>query len=201
MAGNILEMKDISKSFFGVPVLQGAQLTVKKGEVHILLGENGAGKSTLIKILSGAYAREGGTIFFDGRELPPMTPGEVIKAGVSVIYQEFNLVPEMSVYENIFMGKEYTRRGAVDHKREIAEAKQYMDRVGLDVDPRTLVSQLSVAKKQLVEIAKAISNDVKTSGAGRTHSSHYRQRDGNGCSGSSGSCRNRRSALSISHTA
>ena len=117
MAGNILEMKDISKSFFGVPVLQGAQLTVKKGEVHILLGENGAGKSTLIKILSGAYAREGGTIFFDGRELPPMTPGEVIKAGVSVIYQEFNLVPEMSVYENIFMGKEYTRRGAVDHKR------------------------------------------------------------------------------------
>ena len=161
MAGNILEMKDISKSFFGVPVLQGAQLTVKKGEVHILLGENGAGKSTLIKILSGAYAREGGTIFFDGRELPPMTPGEVIKAGVSVIYQEFNLVPEMSVYENIFMGKEYTRRGAVDHKREIAEAKQYMDRVGLDVDPRTLVSQLSVAKKQLVEIAKAISNDVK----------------------------------------
>ena len=97
MAENILEMKEISKSFFGVPVLKKTQLTVKKGEVHILLGENGAGKSTLIKILSGAYSREGGTIRFDGKELPPMTPGEVIKAGVSVIYQEWNLVPEMAV--------------------------------------------------------------------------------------------------------
>ena len=161
MTGNILEMKDISKSFFGVPVLKKVQLTVKKGEVHILLGENGAGKSTLIKILSGAYSREDGTILFDGKELPPMSPGEIIQAGVSVIYQEFNLVPEMSVYENIFLGKEYTKSGVVDHKREIKEAREYMNRVGLDVDPRTLVSSLSVAKKQLVEIAKAISNDVK----------------------------------------
>ena len=99
MQDNILEMRDITKSFFGVKVLKNAQLTVKKGQVHILL----AGKSTLIKILSGAYGREEGTVILDGNEMPPMPPGEVIKAGVSVIYQEFNLVPEMSVYENIFL--------------------------------------------------------------------------------------------------
>ena len=105
MQDNILEMRDITKSFFGVKVLKNAQLTVKKGQVHILLGENGAGKSTLIKILSGAYAREEGTVILDGNEMPPMPPGEVIKAGVSVIYQEFNLVPEMSVYEIFFLEK------------------------------------------------------------------------------------------------
>ena len=161
MQDNILEMRDITKSFFGVKVLKNAQLTVKKGQVHILLGENGAGKSTLIKILSGAYAREEGTVILDGKEMPPMPPGEVIKAGVSVIYQEFNLVPEMSVYENIFLGKEIMKGGFVDHKKEIEEAKKCMDRVGLDCSPKALISELSVAKKQLVEIAKAISNDVK----------------------------------------
>lgn len=161
MSENILEMQNITKSFFGVNVLKDVQLTVKKGQVHILLGENGAGKSTLIKILSGAYAREGGTIVFDGEELPVMAPGDVIKAGVSVIYQEFNLVPDMPIYENIFLGKEYSNGIKVDHRREIKEAKEYMSRVGLDVNPKTPISELSVAKKQLVEIAKAISNDVK----------------------------------------
>lgn len=161
MSSNILEMRNITKSFFGVNVLKDTQLTVKKGEVHILLGENGAGKSTLIKILSGAYARENGTIILDGEELPVLSPGEVIKKGVSVIYQEFNLVPDMPIYENIFLGKEYTKGMKVDHKREIDEAKEYMSRVGLHDDPKTPVRELSVAKKQLVEIAKAISNDVK----------------------------------------
>lgn len=161
MSSNILEMRNITKSFFGVNVLKDTQLTVKKGEVHILLGENGAGKSTLIKILSGAYARENGTIILDGEELPVLSPGEVIKKGVSVIYQEFNLVPDMPIYENIFLGKEYIKGMRVDHKREIDEAKAYMSRVGLNDDPKTPVRELSVAKKQLVEIAKAISNDVK----------------------------------------
>ncbi len=161
MSGNILEMQNITKSFFGVNVLKNVQLTVEKGQVHILLGENGAGKSTLIKILSGAYAREGGTIVFDGREFPEMAPGDVIRAGVSVIYQEFNLVPDMPIYENIFLGKEYSNGIKVDHRREIREAKEYLDKVGLDVNPKTPICELSVAKKQLVEIAKAISNDVK----------------------------------------
>lgn len=161
MAENILEMKNISKTFFGVKVLDDAQLTVEKGQVHILLGENGAGKSTLIKILSGAYVKEGGTILFDGEELPESTPGEIIKRGISVIYQEFNLLPDLPIYENIFLGKEYTRGGRIDYKREIAEAAEYMKLVGLDDDPRTPVSKLSVAKKQMVEISKALSNDVK----------------------------------------
>lgn len=161
MQENMLEMRGITKSFFGVNVLKNAELTVKKGEVHILLGENGAGKSTLIKILSGAYAREEGMIILDGKELDPMPPGEMIKAGVSVIYQEFNLVPDMSVYENIFLGKEIVKGGRVDHRSEIKEAAKYMERVGLNCSPRALVADLSVAKKQLVEIAKAISNDVK----------------------------------------
>lgn len=161
MAENILEMRNISKTFFGVTVLDDVQLTVEKGQVHILLGENGAGKSTLMKILSGAYARESGTILLDGEELPVLTPGEIIKRGISVIYQEFNLLPDLSIYENIFLGKEYTRAGRIDHKREITEAAEYMKMVGMKDDPRALVSELSVAKKQMVEIAKAISNDVK----------------------------------------
>ena len=161
MDGCILRMCGINKSFFGVPVLKNAQLEVLPGEVHVLLGENGAGKSTLIKILSGAYGREGGDIQLDGRELAPMTPKEALDAGISVIYQEFNLVPDLPVYENIFIGKEYGQGLLVDHKRAIKEAEGYMKRVGLEVSPKTLVRELSVAQKQLVEIAKAISNHVK----------------------------------------
>lgn len=161
MADNILEMKNICKSFYGVNVLDHAQLTVEKGQVHILLGENGAGKSTLIKILSGAYTKDQGSIYFDGKELPHLTPGELIKQGISVIYQEFNLIPDLSVYENIFLGKEMIKNGRIDRKREIEEARRYMDMVGLEEDPRAIIRDLSVAKKQMVEIAKAVSNDVK----------------------------------------
>lgn len=161
MSRCILEMKGINKSFFGVPVLKQAQLEVLSGEVHVLLGENGAGKSTLIKILSGAYSREEGSIQLEGKELIPMKPREALDAGISVIYQEFNLVPDLPVYENIFIGKEYGEGPLVDHKRAMREAGEYMRRVGLDVSPKTLVKDLSVAQKQLVEIAKAISNHVK----------------------------------------
>mgnify|MGYP001006860968 CR=1 FL=1 len=157
MQDNILEMRDITKSFFGVKVLKNAQLTVKKGQVHILLGENGAGKSTLIKILSGAYGREEGTVILDGNEMPPMPPGEVIKAGVSVIYQEFNLVPEMSVYENIFLQKEYTTKfGCLDKKKMIQEAERLFQELGVDIDPTQQVSKLKTSQKQLLEISKAL---------------------------------------------
>lgn len=161
MTDNILEMRNISKSFYGVNVLENVSLTVKKGQVHVLLGENGAGKSTLIKILSGAYTKESGSIIFDGKERPDMTPGEIIKSGISVIYQEFNLVPDLPIYENIFLGKEYSQNGKIDKRREKKEAIEYMKMVGLDDDPNTPVSSLSVAKKQMVEISKAISNHVK----------------------------------------
>ena len=161
MGKNILEMRNISKSFFGVKVLDAAQLTVEEGQIHILLGENGAGKSTLIKILSGAYSREGGSILLDGEEIQSMSPGEMISRGVSVIYQEFNLIPDMPVYENIFLGKEIISRGKVNHHKEMENARHCMERVGLNVPPKTLVRDLSVAQKQLVEIAKALSNNVK----------------------------------------
>lgn len=161
MSEFILKMQNIDKSFYGVQVLKNASIDVKAGEVHVLLGENGAGKSTLIKILSGAYKKQGGQIFLDGKEMIFASPKEAIDLGVSVIYQEFNLNPFMPIYENVLMGKEYCKNGIIDKKRCIAEAKRYLDLIGLDDDPRTLVSNLSVAKKQMVEIAKAISTNAK----------------------------------------
>ncbi len=161
MVQNLLEMRNITKSFNGVTVLHDAQLEVRPGEVQVLLGENGAGKSTMIKILSGAYRREKGEIFLEGKPFEIKTPKEAIDRGISVIYQEFNLVPYIPIYENIFLGKEYGAHGGINHQKAIEEAKVYMDRIGLELDPRTLVSSLSVAQKQMVEIAKAISNDVK----------------------------------------
>lgn len=161
MAENILEMRHISKSFYGVQVLNKAQLTVRSGEVHVLLGENGAGKSTLIKILSGAYRREGGEILLGGEPFFAPTPKACIDAGISVIYQEFNLVPELPIYENIFLGKEFLRHTFISKAEAICESKRYLDMLGMNVDPRTKISQLSVAQKQLVEIAKAISSNVR----------------------------------------
>lgn len=161
MSEYILEMKNISKSFFGVKVLNDAELQVKAGEVHVLLGENGAGKSTLIKILSSAYKKESGQIFLNGAEVDFKSPKEAIDNGISVIYQEFNLNPHISIYENIFLGKEHLKNGFIDKKTSIKEAKKYMDLIGLNVSPTTLVSKLSVAQKQMVEIAKAITTDVK----------------------------------------
>ncbi|PKM49342.1 MAG: D-xylose ABC transporter ATP-binding protein [Firmicutes bacterium HGW-Firmicutes-7] len=157
----ILEMKNISKSFFGIKVLENAQLQVKPGEVHVLLGENGAGKSTLIKILSSAYKKEAGQIFVNGVEVDFKSPKEAIDNGVSVIYQEFNLNPHMAVYENIYLGKEHLRKGLINKKESIIESEKYMKLIGLNVSPTTLVSKLSVAEKQMVEIAKAITTDVK----------------------------------------
>ena len=157
----MLEMSGINKSFFGVQVLIDAKIQVKPGEVHVLLGENGAGKSTLIKILSGAYQKETGSIILDGEELNVHSPKQMIDKGISVIYQEFNLNPYVPIYENIMLGKEVAKFGIIDHKASIMEAKKYLDLIGLEVDPRTLVGTLSVAQKQMVEIAKAISTDVK----------------------------------------
>lgn len=161
MAEFLLEMQNISKSFFGVQVLHDVSLNVKQGEVHVLLGENGAGKSTLIKILAGAYKREKGEIFISGKPANIHDPKEAIDMGISVIYQEFNLNPYMSVYENIYLGKEYVNCGLINKKKAIDETNRVLNMVGLDIDPRTLIQDLSVAQKQMVEIAKALSMDVK----------------------------------------
>ncbi len=157
----MLEMSEINKSFYGIQVLKNASVQVKPGEVHVLLGENGAGKSTLIKILSGAYRREKGNITFDGEKLGICTPKEAIDKGISVIYQEFNLNPHVPIYENIMLGKEFSKGGIINTKKCIKTAQKYLDMIGLKADPRTLVGDLSIAQKQMVEIAKAISTNVK----------------------------------------
>ena len=161
MTMNILEMKGISKSFFDVQVLNNVQLQVKKGEVHVLLGENGAGKSTLMKILSGAYRKETGEIFLDGEPLLVNTPRETLDAGISIIYQEFNLIPYLSIFENIYLGKEICKNGLIDKGAMIEESQKILEMVGLRVNAKTLVNKLSIAQKQMVEIAKALSNKVK----------------------------------------
>lgn len=157
-----LEMKNISKSFFGVKVLKNVHLQVKQGEVHVLLGENGAGKSTLIKILAGAYVKEEGEIFLYGDKLDVKSPKDAIDKGVSVIYQEFNLNPHASICDNVFLNKEFKKGVVVDKEKMISETKRVLEMVGMEhISPTTLVGKLSVAQKQMVEIAKALSTDLK----------------------------------------
>ena len=138
MGEKILEMKHINKSFFGNQVLTDIQFDVYKGEVHCLLGENGAGKSTLMKILSGAYTCESGEIIIDGQPLVNNSPSKSIQSGISVVYQELNMMPDLPIYENVFIGKEFTKGVMFDRKRQIEETKKYLDIVGLKVDPRVL---------------------------------------------------------------
>ena len=154
-------MKHIGKSFHGIQVLSDVNFDVRRGEVHCLLGENGAGKSTLIKILSGAYSLESGEIILDGKPLVNNSPSKSIQAGVSVVYQELNMIPDLPIYENVFIGKEFTKGICFDRKRQIQQTQRYLDIVGLKGDPRTLVGSLSIAQQQMVEIAKAISNNAK----------------------------------------
>jgi ABC-type sugar transport system ATPase subunit len=158
----ILRMSGISKSFPGVQALRGVDFTVGRGEVHALLGENGAGKSTLLKILAGAQEPDAGTIRFDGREVRLASPHAAQELGIVTIYQEFNLVPTLSVAENVFIGRLPVRRGGfVDWARLRARTAELTRAVGLEVDPRRLVADLSVAEQQMVEIARALSMDAK----------------------------------------
>ncbi len=161
MQENILEMKGITKMYPGVVALEDVNFTLKKGEVHALIGENGAGKSTLIKILAGAVKSDAGSIVFDGKEYRHYTPHEAIDMGISVIYQEFNLVPLMSIEENLFFGKEI-KKGIFSDKAEMMKrSKEIFKQLDMDVDPSTQVKDLTVAYQQLTEIAKAILNQAK----------------------------------------
>ncbi|WP_404357375.1 sugar ABC transporter ATP-binding protein [Cytobacillus firmus] len=163
MSENILEMHGISKEFTGVKALSNVNFKVEKGEIHCLIGENGAGKSTLMKVLSGVYpyGTYEGDIVFEGSVQQFNKISDSVKAGIVIIYQELALFPDLTVYENIFAGNEIKQGGIVDWNRTIAEAKKMLDKVNLDVNPETLVKDLSVGKQQLVEIAKALSKDVK----------------------------------------
>jgi inositol transport system ATP-binding protein len=154
-------MAGIAKSFPGVQALRGVDFTVGRGEVHALLGENGAGKSTLLKILAGAQAPDEGTITFDGAEARLASPHAAQALGIVTIYQEFNLIPTLSVAENVFIGRLPARLGRVDWADLHRRALVLTDEVGLTVDPRRLVSELSVAEQQMVEIARALSMAAK----------------------------------------
>ncbi|HNX63322.1 MAG TPA: sugar ABC transporter ATP-binding protein [Candidatus Limiplasma sp.] len=158
----LLEVKDISKSFPGVKALRGVSFDVYAGEVHALIGENGAGKSTLIKILAGVYGKDDGEYLINGEPANINTPLEAIQKGVSVIYQEMSLCPNISVAENIYLTRLPRKRNVfVDKKKLIRDSKEMVDKVGLAVDVLEKVENLSTAQKQLVEIARSISVHVK----------------------------------------
>ena len=158
----VLEMKDISKTFPGVKALDRVQLQVKPGEVHALMGENGAGKSTLMKILMGIYTKDdGGEILFDGKPYHVSNPKEAMDTGVAMIHQELNPILDMTVYENIFVGRELRKNGLVDKKAMIEESKKLIQDCGLHVSPTDTLRNLTVAQCQLIEIIKAISVNAK----------------------------------------
>jgi len=156
-------MRGITKRYPGVVALDGVDLAVDRGEVHILLGENGAGKSTLMKILAGAVSSDAGTIVLDGHEGSIDSPRAAQAAGVSIIYQEFNLVPHLSVAENIFLGREPRGLvpGVLSGTRLAADATRWLRELDVDIDPHATVDSLGVAEQQMVEVAKALSIDAK----------------------------------------
>ncbi len=163
MSEHILEMKNICKSFPGVKALDQVNFQVKKGEIHCLVGENGAGKSTLMKVLSGVYAYGSyeGDILFDGNVQQFSNISDSEKTGIAIIYQELALVPELTVYENIFLGHEIKKGRLIDWNETIVQSKELLNRVKLNVDPSSKVKEHGVGKRQLIEIAKALSKDVK----------------------------------------
>ena len=154
----ILKIKEVSKAFPGVKALDRVSLEVFRGTVHGIVGENGAGKSTLMKILSGVYQKDSGDITFDGVKIEHITPIESMNLGLSIIYQELNLINELSVGENIFLG----RFGEMGGRKGVhSKARILLDTMGSEIDTKKLVSDLSVSDKQMVEIAKALSFDSK----------------------------------------
>ena len=157
----ILELKEIYKSFGAVKALKGVSFSLRKGTVHAIVGENGAGKSTLMKVLSGMYQPDNGEIWLEGRRVTIANETEGINLGISMIYQELNSVLDMTVMDNIFLGQEITRYGLTNKRAMYKRTEEVMDALGLDIRPNTEMRTLSVANRQMVEIAKAISRDAK----------------------------------------
>ncbi|MFF1709521.1 sugar ABC transporter ATP-binding protein [Streptomyces sp. NPDC058268] len=153
----LLRIEGIRKTFPGVVALDSVDFDLRRGEVHVLLGENGAGKSTLIKMLSGAYRPDSGRILVDGKEARIHGAQDAERLGIATIYQEFNLVPDLTVAENIFLGRQPRRFGMIDRKAMESAAEELLKRVGVQVSPRAKVRELGIARLQMVEIAKALS--------------------------------------------
>ena len=157
----ILAMRGIGKSFPGVKALAGVDFTLRKGEVHALMGENGAGKSTLIKLLTGVYERDQGQIIFDGREINPHSPLEAQHLGISTVYQEINLIPTLSVAENIFLGRQPMKGGAIDWAKIKEGAEKALARLNIHLDVRQQLSAYSIAIQQMVAIGRAVDISAK----------------------------------------
>lgn len=158
----ILEMKNITKLFPGVKALDNVNFQVKRGEIHCLIGENGSGKSTLMKVLSGVYphGEYTGDIIFNGKVQKFFSISDSEKVGISTIYQELALIPEMTVYENIFLGHEIKKGRLIDWNETITKAGEMLKKIKLNINPATKIKDLGVGRQQLVEIAKALSKDV-----------------------------------------
>jgi simple sugar transport system ATP-binding protein len=152
----LLEIRQLRKQFPGVQALVGVDFTLRRGEIHALMGENGAGKSTLIKVLTGVYPRDGGEILFEGQPFEVASPHEAQRRGISTVYQEVNLVPNLSVAENLFLGRQ-PRRGGLIHWREMERrAEAILERLDLRLDVTRLLGEHSIAVQQMVAIGRAL---------------------------------------------
>lgn len=165
MGKSFLEMRGISKKFPGVKALDSVDFEIIKGEVHALIGENGAGKSTLIKILTGAYQKDEGQVFLEGKKINISNPKEAIELGITAIYQELNLSPHFSAAENIFLGRELKKGSEIvsfiDWKETKTKAKELLTELGQDINVNVPVKELGIGQQQMVEIAKAISTNAR----------------------------------------
>jgi len=157
----ILSMKGIDKSFPGVHALDHVDLEVRRGEVHALMGENGAGKSTLMKVLTGIYSKDAGSIIYEGKEVEFNSPKEAQDAGIVIVHQELNMMNHLTVAQNIFIGREFMRGKLINDAKMNEEARKLFDQLHIDIDPTAKMGDLTVGKQQMCEIAKAISHKAK----------------------------------------
>jgi len=161
MSEVILTMTGIDKSFPGVHALDHVNLEVKKGEVHALMGENGAGKSTLMKVLTGIYKKDSGTITYEGKDVEFLNPKDAKEAGIVIVHQELNMLGHLTVAQNIFIGREMKKGGLIDDAKMNEEAKKLFDILNININPKERMSNLTVGRQQMCEIAKAISHEAK----------------------------------------
>ncbi len=158
---SLIELKDIHKSFYGVEVLHGVDFVLQPGTVHALMGENGAGKSTLMKVIAGVHGADSGKIFMDDQEVEINSPAKAREMGIAMIHQELSSELEMSVAENIYLGREPGRFGMVNYRQMYKQTEELLNNLGIPLNPRTKMKRLRVADQQMVEIAKAISQNAR----------------------------------------
>ncbi|HCJ94608.1 MAG TPA: D-xylose ABC transporter ATP-binding protein, partial [Sphaerochaeta sp.] len=163
MRNVVLSMKDIDKRFAGVHALKGVDFELREGEIHALVGENGAGKSTLMKALTGIFPKDSGEIHFMGKLFNPQGPREALDAGIAIVHQELNMMEHLTVAQNLFIGREATKRNGwfLDEKEQNRRAADLFKRLNMQIDPEEKMSNLTVGKQQMVEIAKAVSHNLK----------------------------------------